>query len=190
MNELAIQNALWRDLQTSASLVVPNYTPNRWWENDLFVVTKSGYWVEHEIKLSLADFRADAAKAKDVRVGPLWWRDPKQERKHDLLADRSERGPNRFFYVVPEELSDKIELPPWAGLKVVHRWRLHEEDDRTPPAHGRVHISIKVKAPLLHKQPINQDIADHARSVCYWRFWNLRANAETELTRRLNRAIQ
>lgn len=190
MNELAIQNALWRELQTSCSLVMPNYTPARWWENDLFAVTKSGYWIEHEIKLTLSDFKADAGKAKDVRVGPLWWRDPKQERKHDLLAEKSERGPNRFFYVVPEALADQIELPPWAGLKVIHRCDLPEHEDKHKPAHGKVFTTTRVRAPLLHKGKINSDIAEHARGVCYWRFWNLRRDAETELNRRLNRCLQ
>ena len=187
MNELSIQNALWRELQTSCSPVIPNYTPAKWWENDLFAIAKSGYWIEHEIKLTLADFKADAAKAMDVRAGLHLWRTGEQERKHDLLAAKSERGPNRFFYVVPESLADKIELPAWAGLKIIHRCDLPEHG--TPPAHTKVCTTTRTKAPLLHKAKISNDIIEHARGVCYWRFWNLRRNAEIELNRRLNRVI-
>lgn len=62
ITELDIQIALWKDLQSSRDLVMPNYTPKKWFECDVMAVTKAGYLEEYEIKLSASDFKADAKK--------------------------------------------------------------------------------------------------------------------------------
>lgn len=50
------------------SFVIPNYTPSGWFESDIFELTKSGYFREYEIKMSLSDFRADAVKAREKTI--------------------------------------------------------------------------------------------------------------------------
>jgi hypothetical protein len=51
-------------------ICVPNYTPKDWWECDVFELTPAGYFREYEIKMTVADFRADAAtRNNDFKIG-------------------------------------------------------------------------------------------------------------------------
>lgn len=43
MNERAIQLAILSEIRTSIVCAAPNYTPAKWWECDLWAVTKAGY---------------------------------------------------------------------------------------------------------------------------------------------------
>lgn len=65
-------------------------------EMDFAMVTKAGYLYEFEVKLSLADWRGDIRKDK--------WCKP-------LLVERRQQEVSRMFYVVPQELVDKV--PPF-----------------------------------------------------------------------------
>lgn len=108
------------------------------WESDFFAISKSGYSVEVEVKVSKADFRKDFTHKTD---------------KHELFKrhkefafirskyETTELGfkltdgtwclpkctmiswtkpceslPNRFYYACPEGLIDVSELPGYAGL--------------------------------------------------------------------------
>ena len=183
MNEHKVQNRLYRDLWNGSQLLVPNYTPAGWWECDMLQVTKSGYGIEHEIKLTRSDFMADAKKSKDDPAG--WWKfcaerkkwseenkgiamkdrppvpEQKQLNKHQLMAQGSPLGPKQFYYVTPEGLIDEGELPDFAGLKTFKD--------------GRHKIKTVVKAPVLHKNKVSEKVLEHARGVFYYRYWNLRA---------------
>lgn len=64
MNERTIQLALFQHLRSTCVCAAPNYTPDGWWECDVWAVTRAGYGIEYEIKLSVHDFRADKQKAK------------------------------------------------------------------------------------------------------------------------------
>lgn len=114
MNERNIQLAIAQEIRSTIVVAAPNYTPAQWWECDLWAVTKAGYAVEYEIKLSRADFLADQRKAALRVVDGAWGR----EEKYAALSAKTGRGPSRFFYVVPHELGDEIEplVPEWAGL--------------------------------------------------------------------------
>ena len=160
LTELSIQCALFRDMSKGYELLMPNYTPLRWWECDMFAIPKAGFWVEHEIKITVADFKNDALKSKDGlpewRLGAIKARPA--GRKHDLIG--TEHGPSRFWYVMPEAVASKIALPAWAGLKIV------EAD-----YNDHVWIRETVKAPKLHTVKVHPDVVAHVQSVSYWRFW-------------------
>jgi len=57
------------------STVMPNYTPRGWWECDVFELTKAEMFVEYEIKLSRADFRADRNKGEVLCYVRIRWFD-------------------------------------------------------------------------------------------------------------------
>jgi hypothetical protein len=168
MTERQIQNALARDLKRW-QVMMPNYTPFGWYECDLWGVTKAGYAVEFEIKVSVADFRADTKKGRLRRAGCL--RGPNNqmtEYKHARLEQRDAKGPSRFFYVVPEGLIGLDELPDWAGLILISKY----EDPRY--AHLLIQTELQ-PAPKLHKHKADPKTIEHARGVCYYRYWNERS---------------
>lgn len=163
MNENKIQCALFLDLQASHKLVMPNFSPPNWWENDILAVTNSDYWVEHEIKVSVADFKKDATKVKDER-GINNWRTGRTINKHEVIASKDGRGPSRFYFVVVTGMENNITVPEWAGLKIAH------------PYKNRVVVTTHKKAPQLHKNKIDPKIIDGARAACYWRMWSYKKN--------------
>lgn len=167
MTERDVQCAIFNDIRSASLLVVPNFTPNGWWECDVWSVTKAGFAVEHEIKLTRSDFKVDSKKSNSddwrVRRGlsPL-------RNKHALLADGSPQGPSRFWFVVPVEIAEGLEVPEWAGLKTA---RLSKN--------GWCFSRIAKVAPRLHKQPTARDEIDRAKGVFYWRYWSM-ARREAE----------
>ncbi len=165
MDERYIQNGLWTSM-TAAIVVAPNFTPAEWFECDMFSVSKSGYWAEHEIKLSVSDFRADAEKVsyfyrprREDEPGPF-----SQVRdmviKHDMLAACDIRGPSLFWYVMPEEVAKAVVIPAWAGLKIARP--------------DRYRMVVAKQAPRLHKQPASGKLIEQARIALYWRYWRMR----------------
>jgi hypothetical protein len=158
LTERRIQNWLWRYLDLRGHThICPNYTPKGWYECDMFSVTRSGYMVEHEIKLTLGDFRRDAAKKR--------YRD--LEAKHEQLTRGHEGGPSRFYYVVPSGMIDLKDVPKWAGI-------LWVED---LPAVNRIAIHESLSAPKIHRTPVATSIKEHVTGVYYWRFWKERRRA-------------
>lgn len=79
------------------------------WESDYWAITASGRIYECEIKISLADFKADFAHKED---------------KHHVLAygydthGKAKNRPHFFSYAVPEPLIEKVKplIPSYAGL--------------------------------------------------------------------------
>ncbi len=145
------------------------------WESDYFGLTKSGYAIEIEIKISLSDFRADFKKQeKHIQLqNPAGWYQSWRsesvskcgihEGKYFYGAEccqvrfKKRFAPNRFYYCVPDYLVDKIELPIYAGLYVVS-------------VDTRYVNSLKVEkvkeAPLLHKT--KHDLRDTLLDKFYW----------------------
>lgn len=148
------------------SFCLPNYTPRNWWECDVFELTKSGYFREYEVKVSRADFFADAGKTRETWLGPRRF-GPTVLGKHSLLAVGNGSGPVAFYYVTPVGLLQPDELPPWAGLI---------ELIENPPYQGIVTLREKetTPAPRLHREKVADGIGKHAMSVCYWRMHDLR----------------
>ncbi len=162
MNEIQAIAALCRKRHRK-SFCLPRYTPKGWFECDLFERTLSGYFTEYEVKLTPADFKADAAKYRAVRnPGSEWPTTNEKEKKHDLLSACCVRGPSRFFYVVPDCMDLPGGLPAFAGLIVLSRAR-----------NGWITARTVTDAPRLHNQHLSETVFDHARSVCYYRMHDL-----------------
>lgn len=158
MTERQIQNELWTRLRANGhEWMMPNYTPAGWWECDMFSTTRAGFMVEHEIKLSVSDFRADAEKCKT-----FWRGKPTKHKKHDLLGALHPKGPARFFYVVPWELVKEDDCPPFAGLIYV--------------AETRYNLNFRTvrQAPKLHGEKCDPKVLSNIGRTCFWRYWTNR----------------
>ena len=167
MNEQQIIVALYRRFFSSIQIAAPRYTMRGWpWEMDLCTLTKSGYVTEFEVKVSRADFRKDAEKCATHWLGwDVAGRGSKTEKwvKHDLLAARDERGPNRFFYAMPKGLVTLDEVPPWAGL-------IELEETRYGQIYPRL---ITRPAPRLHSKKADEKLIQEIRRTLGYRFWHL-----------------
>ncbi len=154
LTEEIIAQLITRD-RWQKNIVLARYTPADWWENDVCEITASDYWVEYEIKLTVSDFRRDA-KDKTREKYQADWDAPKIiENKHDLLT-KTDRGPARFFYVVPRGLLDNIPIPQWAGLIEVY------------DALENPYLRQTVDAPRRHKRKDPQ-LRAAIFETCYWR---------------------
>ena len=113
------------------------------WESDFFCVSRSGYAIEFEVKISKADFLSDFKKKKHeifktgfqtdrraTRVNGLWQETEKKIEKKFI--------PNQFYYAVPEGLITVSDVPEYAGLITIN--------------HNGVNI-IK-RAPYIHKRKL------------------------------------
>lgn len=165
MTERQVQDCLFRALAKTSQLALPNYTPSGWWECDFFSVSRAGYFSEHEIKLTKGDFLRDAEKREPYAWDRLGGRPAAKvpgAGKHELLSKRSVRGPVHFWYCLPTDLVPLADIPPWAGVKWIH-------------GHSAFcKLTVAREAQRLHNEPLNASIISHARSVCFWRFWNER----------------
>lgn len=131
------------------------------WESDVFGLTKSGYSVEIEVKVSKSDFRADFKKQDKhyllkhhKRENNVFSRTEKPSqylidetgkymyKKHPYefcsvkFSKTHNKIPNRFYYACPEGLISVDLIPDYAGL-------IYINDDGG-------FTTIK-NAPLLHK---------------------------------------
>lgn len=132
---------------------IPNYTPRGWFECDVFELTGARSFREYEIKISRADWKADALKTRSV--GP--WAAREEVTKHLLLERADVRGPSQFWYACPTGLLRTDELPAWAGLIYF----------------DGCHPTQVKPAPRLHRQVVSTAVRTHAMSVLYWRFHTL-----------------
>ena len=137
MTERFIQRRLYWKYRSCASAILPNYTPFWWYECDMFVLLKSMYSVEFEIKVTAHDFRADFRK----------------EGKHGRLEDRRGSLPTRFFYAMPTDLVEPNEVPDYAGLVFV-------ADD------GRLR-TIKAAPRLTGRRHTEQTVTEMWRAASY-----------------------
>lgn len=153
MNAVEIARRLYFDYVSGSSIILPNFAPIGWFECDVFRVTTAGYFYEYEIKTSLSDFKAENQKRAYCSKTSSW------RYKGEMTKSATEYAPSRFFYVVPEGLSDKIApiLPEWAGLIELSG-----------------HLRVVRQAPILHKRKIKSHrVRDLQRRVVgrYWDMW-------------------
>lgn len=168
MTTKQITNYLFGHLRASTDLLIPRYTPRDWWECDVWRLTKAGFVDEFEIKQSVTDFRADANKAMRRRM--VWnaeaclFDELPAKNKHETLRMTSE-GPNRFWFVVQEDMVDKITVPEFAGLLSVGE-------------HGGAHV--RKKAPERHR---NKWAGNRTRllETFYHRYWTHESATKTEV---------
>lgn len=174
LTERLIADALYLERFGSDVVLAPCYTPDGWYECDIYALTRAGYAVEFEIKLTLSDFRADAKKCDDVIDRQAEWTKlpgggfgaPRTtRRKHDRLAVGDPKGPSRFFYVVPEGLLEPHQVPAWAGL-IIARARQHSR---------RPHLWQIKAAPKLHRtKPDAEAVVRQLHGRLYHRYWQMR----------------
>ena len=116
------------------------------WEADFIKLRKSLYWAEYELKMTRADFRKDFKKS--VRVFTGMADDPdtgrprpqyKEFKKHEFYGsneqasqyynDRPIPKPRRFWFITPEGLISKEDLPEHGGThrvqtdQICAQWR-------------------------------------------------------------------
>jgi len=116
------------------------------WEADMISFTKNETGTEYEIKISVADFRADNKKPKHK----------------DLKSGRRIYGfcvPHKFFYVVPEGLVCIKDVPSYAGLIWIT---------------SRKEIKVLKNAPKLHSLPIKKKVFSYINRGLMLRYWSLR----------------
>lgn len=159
MTERTLQSAIYRHLmKLRYDIIVPNSCVYGW-ESDVVGVTKTGFAHEFEIKLTVADFKAEARKVKkfeSLESGVY--------RYHygQLTAER----PNYFQYVVPEGLIDIADVPDFAGLIYVDNG----------------YISVRKKPVKIHTEKVtDKQWRQMTRSVMY-RYWDMRIKHERKVT--------
>ncbi len=167
MNENIAIHSIYGHLRTGFVAAAPRYTPPKWWQADLWAVSKAMLATEYEVKISRGDFFADCKKKTDPWLGP-------SEKKHDLLAAGNINGPARFYYVVPSELVTVDEVPAWAGLIEMHcRCKVETSNFWDWP------FLYKKKAPQLHGERVTNDQVNQIFRCLHYRFWLLKNCLET-----------
>lgn len=71
------------------------------WESDILFKNQQGSIYEIEIKTSLSDYLNDFENKK---------------KKHKELSKIRQKAPAYFYFLVPNEIVDKIEVPEYCGL--------------------------------------------------------------------------
>ena len=111
----------------NSKFIIPNVYLFNYYESDILVISQNDLINEFEIKTSRSDFFADFKKIE----------------KHRKLSDKNKKHkPNRFYYICPENLINKDEVPDYAGLIYVSPSKLSS-------------IDVIKKAPLLHNERID-----------------------------------
>lgn len=157
MTERNIQDRLYMTYNAVGVMVVPNNMVFGW-EMDTLVVRRSRITIEMEIKVTLGDFRADAAKkekheamTKGYHIKSAWGGERRVEGW----------GANYFSYVVPHTIAEKVEaeLPKHAGLIIVGEFG---------------HIETKVDPPKLHGGKLTDKQMRQIMFSIYGKYWYLR----------------
>ena len=132
------------------------------WESDSISVTRSGYVYECEIKISKADFNNDKKKVKKHQILEGTYKPRREGMPYPMR-------PNYFYYVVPEGMITKDDLPEYAGLMYVNE---------TWP-----YVHIEVPAPQIHKDKIDEEKLK-LKDKFYYNYisWKYKAESDYEDT--------
>lgn len=123
-------------------------------ESDVLILRPSGRITEYEIKLSKADFERDVKKKVSSRIKTNGMN------RYDFV--RMGHGANNFYYVIPKELHDKIEVPKWAGI--ITCW-----DNGVV---GRCALNIERKAKTIHTKKASDNAKEKIMTAMYYKYWN------------------
>lgn len=126
-------------------------------ESDLVRVTKSGYAIEYEIKLTKSDFKADFKKRK-LKYEGFDGRHVKysSRSKYDWLLEGN--GATEFYYVFPKDLIKHEDVPEWAGIIEV--------------SENRIHLDVIRKSKRLNKTCVSDQKLKDIYTSCYYRYWS------------------
>ena len=136
------------------------------WESDMLVVTKSKLVWEIETKVTLADWKADAAKdkwmAKDWhKISRFYYAVPAK-----LVVHKDQ---SRWYDPTAQSTSFHVPdfVPAWAGVLAL-----------SPDYRGRFHIQV-VRAPkMLGSYKITDSEMRRLYRSAYFRYWNTRPGLE------------
>lgn len=172
LTECNVQDALAREMiSRQHCLVCPN-THLYWWGSDLITVTGAGFVNEFEIKVARSDYKKEldaASSSPGRRKSPVKWT------RHRVLSGNMgvDRGPNYFWFVMPQQFMDEFGIPDYAGLIV-------PEVVAPPTRDPFVCINVVQRPPRLHTAKIqDRHRAALARGVML-RYWNLRDTKNRE----------
>lgn len=158
----------WRN-NTRFTTILPNTYPKGWFEADILAITNAHYFYEYEIKLSVSDFNADAKKSITngyEKDGDGKWQQLPPKTKHEMLAEGNKNGPSKFWFVMPENMIPKEDIPVFAGLIYVK--------DYSSDGCVSIRLDETKKAPRLHSQKISESSLDRIRKNLYFRYWKER----------------
>ena len=148
------------------------------WESDFLLKTRSDYWYEYEIKISVADFKKDFIKEQkhyELMTG--------YELKSNILTTKFDNNniratvnynydepaiiPNYFSYVIPYTLLPKIKdmIPSYAGLYYI------SEINR---------LECYKKPPKLHNNKIDDNVLN-LKEKFYYAFKNYEDRCENNI---------
>ena len=118
-------------------------------ESDFFAISKSGYVVEVEVKISRSDFKNDFKKTTS-----------NGKNKHEYLSSDSTFKPNQFYFAVPSGLIKPNEIPKEYGLIY----------------YSGFSAQIVKRSKYLHKEKLMNNIVFVKRllSKFYWRYTDLK----------------
>ena len=161
-----IQIALKRKYLNNSIVMAPNVYLWGSFESDFVRVTKSGYGIEYEIKLSKSDFKADFKKSNLKIEGINNDRHViySSFKKHEWLL--TGKGPTEFYYVFPESLINPNDVPDWAGIVIA---REIPPSEYYTQSHVRVHLLRKAKR--LNREPLSDMKIKNIYTSCYYRYW-------------------
>jgi len=156
MRSRLLEKALLAHIYGQCEFLMPRFTPPNWWECDVWAMTRSGYAVEYEIKVSRADFRRDGGKRRE-NLGKL-----------QMIAEKDGRCQNRFYYVMPRGMIELDELPANCGLITFGEYPADESRNRAHcfSSYGKVVL----RAPLLHNRKPDSAIQQQGLVAAYHRF--------------------
>ncbi len=153
--------------------VLPHTVNVAGWEADLLIVQPSGYVEEIEVKVSVADFRAELAnkslkheQLEHGRFKSKWCHARKR-----FILDRDNPQPHsvrRFWFAMPMEILDKIrpDIPAWAGVLAV------KESMSLQGGIRRTQL-IEVRSPKILKmaQKLTPEQYQQLLESCYHKYW-------------------
>lgn len=160
MNSGDVRRALVRHLDWWSSFVIPEFNGM-----DVFQITKAGFGVEYEIKVSAADWRRDLAK-------PKWAIEREYISRFFFVVPGIERrapGAAEIAYASAIRVPDV--LPPGVGVMVVIQRGKQTFFCR------EVTAAKRVKVPEVPERVRRQ-----AMEAFYYRFWRLEAEHRRILT--------
>lgn len=150
MNSLDIELAIVNHFGYRQNTIVPNVSYGLWiHETDLLIVSKSGYATEIEIKISIADLKADKKK----------WHQHKSNKIKFL------------YFAIPEKLKEKALplIPEHAGLICVREKKIN--------VYERTYCTV-VKVPKVNKlaRALSNEELIKLGYLASMRIWTLKRN--------------
>jgi hypothetical protein len=156
LSEFVIQRVLDKEFERKAKYIDFNTYVYRYnWETDFFMMLRSGYTTEIEIKISKADFKNDGNKKIKHQI----LKEGKFERPSykGMINGTTEpvpwNRPNRFYYAVPENMITVDDVPDYAGLIYIVKRERYSKDpyDLSRSLNEYYDVRVIKEAPLLHK---------------------------------------